>query len=48
MAEGAEFSETKAGSLNLKLHFTSGSHTKENPWGVYITREVEQLQEELD
>ena len=32
-----------AGSLNLKLHFASGPHTQENPWGVYITREVEQL-----
>ncbi len=32
-----------AGSLNLKLHFESGPHTQENPWGIYITREVEQL-----
>ena len=32
-----------AGSLNLKLHFASGPHTQENPWGVYITREVEKL-----
>ncbi len=30
-----------AGSLNLKLYFESGSHTEENPWGVYIRREVE-------
>ena len=32
-----------AGSLNLKLHFSNGPHTKENPWGVYITREVEKF-----
>ncbi len=31
-----------AGGLNLKLHFESGLHTEKNPWGVYITREVEQ------
>ena len=30
------------GSLNLKLHFANGLHTQKNPWGVYITREVEQ------
>ena len=30
-----------AGNLNLELSFESGPRTKENPWGVYITREKE-------
>jgi hypothetical protein len=32
-----------AGNLNLELSFESGPRTKENPWGVYITREKESL-----
>lgn len=32
-----------AGQLKLELHFKSGPHTKANPWGVYIAREVELL-----
>lgn len=30
-----------AGGLNLELSFESGNRTKENPWGIYITREKE-------
>lgn len=30
-----------AGNLNLELTFESGPRTKENPWGIYITREKE-------
>ncbi len=32
-----------AGELKVELHFTSGPHTKANPWGVYISKEVELL-----
>ena len=32
-----------AGQLKLELHFKSGPHTPTNPWGVYISREVELL-----
>lgn len=30
-----------AGDLKLELTFESGSRSKENPWGVYITKEKE-------
>ena len=30
-----------AGSLNLELTFESGTRTETNPWGVYITKELE-------
>lgn len=30
-----------AGELNLELLFESGPRTKENPWGIYITKELE-------
>lgn len=29
-----------AGDLKLQLNFQSGGHTKENPWGIYIVKEV--------
>ena len=32
-----------AGNLRLELGFTNGPRTKENPWGVYVTREKEEL-----
>lgn len=32
-----------AGSLGLELSFESGPRTKENPWGVYITKEKEEM-----
>lgn len=31
-----------AGSLKLELSFESGARTKENPWGIYITKEKEE------
>ena len=31
-----------AGNLKLELSFESGPRTKENPWGVYITKEKEE------
>ena len=31
-----------AGDLRLELSFDSGPRTKENPWGVYITKEKEE------
>jgi hypothetical protein len=31
-----------AGELRLELSFESGPRTKENPWGVYVTKEREQ------
>jgi hypothetical protein len=31
-----------AGELKLELTFEFGSRTKQNPWGVYITKEKEQ------
>lgn len=31
-----------AGELKLELLFESGPRTKENPWGIYITKELEQ------
>ncbi|HXH30971.1 MAG TPA: hypothetical protein VNJ01_09180 [Bacteriovoracaceae bacterium] len=31
-----------AGDLNLEISFESGSRTKENPWGIYITKEKEE------
>lgn len=31
-----------AGSLHLELSFESGPRTKENPWGIYITKEREE------
>lgn len=31
-----------AGNLKLQLNFESGSRTKENPWGIYITKEKEE------
>lgn len=31
-----------AGNLKLALSFDGGPHTRENPWGVYITREREE------
>lgn len=31
-----------AGDLRLELSFDSGPRTKENPWGVYFTKEKEQ------
>lgn len=30
-----------AGELKLELLFESGPRTKENPWGIYITKELE-------
>jgi len=32
-----------AGDLKLILNFESGSRTKDNPWGIYITKEREEL-----
>lgn len=32
-----------AGNLRLELNFESGPRTKDNPWGVYITKEREEL-----
>lgn len=32
-----------AGILELELHFDFGPRTKENPWGIYIQRELEKL-----
>lgn len=32
-----------AGDLKLELHFQSGPHTNANPWGIYISKEVEIL-----
>lgn len=31
-----------AGNLRLELSFESGPRTKENPWGVYVTKEKEE------
>jgi hypothetical protein len=31
-----------AGNLKLELSFESGPRTKENPWGIYITKEREE------
>ena len=31
-----------AGDLRLELSFDSGPRTKENPWGVYVTKEKEE------
>ena len=31
-----------AGDLRLELSFDSGPRTRENPWGVYVTKEKEQ------
>lgn len=31
-----------AGNLRLELSFESGARTKENPWGIYITKEREE------
>ena len=31
-----------AGDLRLELSFESGPRTKENPWGIYVTKEREQ------
>jgi hypothetical protein len=31
-----------AGNLKLQLTFESGQRTKENPWGIYITKEKEE------
>ncbi len=31
-----------AGNLKLQLSFESGPRTKENPWGIYITKEKEE------
>jgi hypothetical protein len=31
-----------AGDLRLELSFESGPRTKENPWGVYVTKEREE------
>jgi hypothetical protein len=31
-----------AGNLKLQLTFESGLRTKENPWGIYITKEKEE------
>lgn len=31
-----------AGNLHLELSFESGARTKENPWGIYITKEREE------
>jgi hypothetical protein len=31
-----------AGNLRLELSFESGTRTKENPWGIYITKEREE------
>jgi hypothetical protein len=31
-----------AGDLRLELSFESGPRTKENPWGVYVTKEKEE------
>ena len=33
-----------AGTLRLELSFESGARTKENPWGIYITKEREEQQ----
>ncbi len=30
-----------AGDLKLELNFEFGSRTKENPWGIYVTKEKE-------
>lgn len=30
-----------AGDLRLELLFESGPRTKENPWGIYVTKELE-------
>lgn len=30
-----------AGGLKLQLHFRSGTRTKDNPWGLYISKEIE-------
>lgn len=32
-----------AGPLKIELSFESGQRTKENPWGIYITKEKESL-----
>ena len=32
-----------AGNLRLELSFESGPRTRENPWGLYITKEREEL-----
>lgn len=32
-----------AGNLRLELGFESGPRTRKNPWGVYVTREKEEL-----
>lgn len=32
-----------AGNLRLELSFESGPRTKENPWGIYITKEREEM-----
>jgi len=31
-----------AGNLKLQLSFESGPRTKENPWGIYVTKEKEE------
>jgi len=31
-----------AGDLKLKLTFQSGDRTLDNPWGIYITKELEE------
>ncbi len=31
-----------AGDLKLELSFESGPRTRENPWGIYITKEKEE------
>ena len=30
-----------AGDLKIELNFDNGRHTKDNPWGIYFTREKE-------
>ena len=32
-----------AGNLRLELSFESGPRTRENPWGIYITKEREEM-----
>lgn len=32
-----------AGDLKLLLNFESGARTKDNPWGIYVTKEREEL-----
>lgn len=30
-----------AGRMNLRLQFASGSRSESNPWGIYVTKEIE-------